>query len=166
MVECNSNETLNMYPNSNDQRQFRANKISAIKNYFVVEIKERELMGKRVSKDIAFFDYFDKSLIALCLTSGSISLTLFATVIGASVGIASPNFNLSFSFSIGIVKKLLRTVQNKAKKHNKIVMLARSKLNRIESKITIALIYNEISHEDFMTIISKEKNYQGVKKAL
>ena len=37
-------------------------------------------------------------------------------------------------------------------------MLARSKLNSIESKITEALINNEISHEDFMTIINEEKN--------
>ena len=36
-------------------------------------------------------------------------------------------------------------------------MLARSKLNHIESKITEALINNEISHEDFMTIINEEK---------
>ena len=37
-------------------------------------------------------------------------------------------------------------------------MLARSKLNSIESKITGALINNEIIHEDFMTIINEEKN--------
>ena len=166
MVECNSNETLNMYPNLNDQRQFRAKKISAIKNYFVVEIKGREVMGKRLSKDIASFDYFDKSLIALCPTSSSISVTSFATVIGAPVGIASPNFSLAFSFSIGIVKKLLKTAQNKKKKHNKNIMLARGQLNRIESKITIALIHNEITHEDFITIINEEKNYREIKKSL
>ena len=43
-------------------------------------------------------------------------------------------------------------VRNKKKKHNKNVMLARSKLNSIESKISEALINNEISHEDFITI--------------
>ena len=46
---------------------------------------------------------------------------------------------------------------NKRKKHNKIVMLDRSKLNSIESKISQALIKNEISHEDFTTIINKDK---------
>ena len=46
---------------------------------------------------------------------------------------------------------------NKRKKHNKIVMLDRSKLNSIESKISEALIKNEISHEDFTTIINKDK---------
>ena len=40
-------------------------------------------------------------------------------------------------------------------------MLARSKLESIESKISEALINNKISHEDFMTIINKEKNIEN-----
>ena len=40
-------------------------------------------------------------------------------------------------------------------------MLARSKLNRIDSKISEALINNEISHEDFMRIINEEKNTEN-----
>ena len=52
---------------------------------------------------------------------------------------------------------MLKTTRSKKKKNNKIVMLARSKLNTIESKISEALINNEISHEDFMTIINEEK---------
>ena len=50
-------------------------------------------------------------------------------------------------------------VRNKKKKHNKNVMLARSKLHSIESKISEALINNEISHEDFITIFNEEKKY-------
>ena len=58
-----------MYPNlsatlSNEQ-QFRLNKINEIKDSFVAEIKERELMSKRLSKYITSFDYFDKSLFYL-----------------------------------------------------------------------------------------------------
>ena len=49
---------------------------------------------------------------------------------------------------------MLKTIQNKKKKHNKIIILARSKCNSIESKISKALINNKISHEDFMTIIN------------
>ena len=68
-----------MYPNLNaiplsDQRQFKLKKINEIKDYFVAEVKERELMSKRFSKHIASFDYFDKSLIVLSVTPGSISI--------------------------------------------------------------------------------------------
>ena len=46
--------------------------------------------------------------------------------------------------------------------HNKIV----SKLNSIESKISEALINNEISHEDFVTIINEEKKYHELKERI
>ena len=45
-------------------------------------------------------------------------------------------------------------------------MLARSKLNSIESKIPEALINNEISHEDFMTILNEEKKYRELKESI
>ena len=86
-------------------------------------------MSKRCSKYIASFDYFDKGLIVLSVTTGSISMVSFAIVIGAPVGITSVSFSLAFSILTGIVKKLLKTTRCKKKKHNKTVMLARSKLN-------------------------------------
>ena len=68
-------------------------------------------MSKRLSKYTASFDYFDRSLIFLSATCGSISIASFATLTGAPAGIASANFSLAFSFSIstGIVKKVLNT---------------------------------------------------------
>ena len=69
-----------------DPQRFRLNKINEIKDYFVTNIKERELMSKRLSKYIASFDYFDKSLIVLSVTTGNISIASFATVIGAPAG--------------------------------------------------------------------------------
>ena len=105
-------------------------------------------MSKRLSKHIASFDYFDKSLIVLSVTTGSISFASFATVIGVPAEIVSVSFSLAFSVSTGIITKLLKTTRNKKKKHNIIVMLARSKLNNIESKICKALINEEIEHEE------------------
>ena len=45
-------------------------------------------------------------------------------------------------------------------------MLARSKLNSIESKISEALINTEVSHEDFNTIINEEKKYRELKESI
>ena len=111
-------------------------------------------MSKRLSKYISFLDYFDKLLIVLSVRTGRISIASFATVFGPPVGITSAIFSLVFSISTGTVKKLLKTTRNKKKKQN---MLARTKLNSIESKISESLINNEISHEDFMTIIKEGK---------
>ena len=166
MVECNSTETHNIYPNLNNQQLFRLNKINEINNYFVAEVKERELISKTLSKYIASFEYVDKSLIVLSVTSSINSIASFVTVIAPLIGIESASFSLSFSILTGIVKKLLKIRQNKNKKHNKIVMLARSKLNSIESKIYEALINNEISHEDFMILINKERNYREIKESI
>ena len=156
MAEHDFHETPNMYPNlnanlSNDQ-QFRLNKINEIKDYFIAKIKERKLMSKRLSKYIASFDCFDKSLIVLSVANGSISIASFATVIGALVRMMSASCSLAFSIATG---------KHNKKKHNKTVMLARSKLNSIESKISETLINNEISHEDFMTIINEGKNIEN-----
>ena len=164
------NKTSNIYPNlgaipSNEQ-QFRLNKINETKDYFLAEIRERELISKNISKYIASLDYFDKSLNVLSILSGSISIASFATVIGAPAGIIGASCGFTFSITSGFVKKFLKTIRNKKKKHNKIVMLARSKLNSIENKISKALMDNEISHEDFETIINEENKYRELKESL
>ena len=55
-------EATNMYPNLNDQQQFRLNEINEIKDNFIAEISERELMSRILSKYIVSSDYFDKLL--------------------------------------------------------------------------------------------------------
>ena len=57
--------------------------------------------------------YFDKSLIVLSATIGSISIAPFATVIGAPIGISSASLSLAFSLSTGLVKKLIKITRNK-----------------------------------------------------
>ena len=123
-------------------------------------------MSKRLSKYIDSFDYFDKSLIGLSATNGSISIASFETVIGTPVGMASESLSLICLLSTGLVKKLLKTTRNKNKKHNKIVMLPRSKLNSIESKISKALIKKETIHEGFMAIVNEERIYKELKERI
>ena len=79
---------LNAVP-LNDQQQFRLNKINKIKDCFVAKIKERELTSERLSKYIASFDYFYRSLINLSVTTVTISTALFAAVIRARGGMVS-----------------------------------------------------------------------------
>ena len=78
----------------------------------------------------------------------------------------SASFSLACLISTGIVTKLLRITRNTKEIHNKTVMLARSILNSIESKISEALTKNEISHGEFLTIINEEKNYQALKESI
>ena len=67
-----------------------------------------------------------------------------------------------FSLTTGIIKKLLSITRNKTKKHNKIAMLVKSKLNSIETLISLALVDLETSHEEFKTIVNEEEKYEGM----
>ena len=62
--------------------------------------------------------------------------------------------------------KIVKTTWNKKKKHNKIVILTRIKLNSIKSKTSEALINNETNHEDFTAIFNEEINCQELKESI
>ena len=116
-------------------------------------------MSKKLSKYIAAFDYIDKNLIVLSATSGGISIISFTSVIGIPAGIASASFTLVFSLTTGIIQRLLKITRKKNKKHNKIVMLARSKLNSIETLMSQALIDLDISHiENLKHLLMRKKS--------
>ena len=161
-IEHDFHKTPNIYPklseNISNEQQLKLNKIIEIKDYLLSEIREAELISKNLIKYIAFFEYFNKSLIFLSIVASSISIASFATLIGAPAGIMGASCGLTYSITTGFMKTFFKTTRNKKKKHNKIVMLARSRLNSIESKISEALINDEIRHEDFESILNEEKN--------
>ena len=134
--------------NLTEQTKFRLYEITGIENYFNQEINQRTSYSKKLNKYVTIFDYLDKILIVLSATTGGISIISFTSIIGAPVGIASASFTLIFSLTTGIVKKLLNITRKKKKKHDKILMLAKSKLNSIETLISQALIDMEASHEE------------------
>ena len=146
-----------------DQTKFLLSEITGIENYFYQEINQQKSYSKQLNKYVTIFDYIDKILIILSATTGGISIISFTTAIGAPVGIASASFTLIFSLSTGIVKKLLNITRKKKKKYYKILMLAKSKLNSIETLISQALIDMEISHEEFITILNEKDKYERMK---
>ena len=113
--------------NLSEQTKFRLSEIIRIENYFHQEINQRKSCSKKLSKYVAAFDYIDKVLIALSVTSSGTCIILSASVVGASVGIASASFSLIFSLTTGINKKSLSITKDKKKKHDKIVILAKNK---------------------------------------
>ena len=119
-----------------------------------------------MSKYITIFDYIDKILIVLSAATGGVSIVSFTSVIGLPVGIGNASFTLIFSLTTGIIKKLLNITRNKKKKHDKILMLAKSKLNSIDTLISQALIDMDISHEEFFTILKGKDRYEMMKDNL
>ena len=152
--------------NLSEQTKFRLSEIIGIENYFHQEINQRKSCSKKLNKYVTTFDYIDKILIVLSATSSGVSIISFTSIAGAPVGIASASLTLFFSLTTGIVKKLLNITRNKKKKHDKILMLAKSKLNSIDTLISQALIDMDISHEEFITILNEKDKYEKMKDNL
>ena len=142
------------------QKKFRLSEITGIENYSHQEINQRKTCSRKLSKYVTAFDYIDKNLIVLSATTGGVSINSLTGIVGVPVGIASAGFTLIFSLTTGIIKKLLSITRNKKEKHDKILMLAKSKLNIIETLVSQALTDMEISHEEFVRILNKRDKYK------
>ena len=145
-----------------DLTKYRLDAINIIKDYLNSEIKERKDIIKKISKYIVAFDYDDKVFITLSASFGTLSMASYATIVGIPEGIAGASLTLIFTVTTGVVKTLLNITRKKKNKHNKIIALARSKLNIIENLISQALIDFEITHEEFSKIIYEKNNYEQI----
>ena len=143
--------------NLSEQTKSRLSEIIVIDDYFHQEINQRKSWSKKFSKYVTALDYIDKILMVLSAKSSGVCLISSANVVGAPVGIASASFTLIFSLTTGIIKKLLSITRNKKKKHDKILVLAKSRLDSIENLLFQALIDMEISHEEFNAIIREKQ---------
>ena len=123
----------------------RLDEIKKIRDYFNNEIKERKDIIKKLNKHLVSFDYLDKIFIALSASFGTLSIASYASVVGTPAGLAGSSLTLIFTIGTGI--SLLKVTKKRKKKHNKIIALAKNKLNTIDTLSSSALNDSEISHE-------------------
>ena len=123
-------------------------------------------MSKGLSGFIASCKYFDRVFIVLFATSSGVSIVYFSTVIVAPAGIVSASFSFAFFITAKIIKKLLKAIWFEKKEHNKIVKIARNKLNSSETIISQTLKDSEIVHEEYTTTINEEEKYRGLKERI
>ena len=144
--------------------KYRLDEINKIRDYFNNEIKERKDIIKKLNKYLVSFDYLDKIFIALSASFGTLSIASYASVVGTPAGIASSSLTLIFTVGTGISKSLLNVTKKRKKKHNKIIVLAKNKLNMIDTLLSSALNDSEISHEEFTNIINEANIYENIKE--
>ena len=140
------------------------NEIIKTENCFNSKISKRKSCSKILSKYVAAFDYIDKILIVLNAKSGEVWIISSVSVVGAPVGIVGASFTLYFPLTRRTIKKLLSIKKNKKKKHDKILMLDKSKLNSIKTLVSQALIDMEISHEEFITTLREKDKYKKMQE--
>ena len=144
--------------------KYRLDEINKIKEYFDNEIKERKDIIKKLNKYLVSFDYLDKIFITLSASFGTLSIASYAAVVGIPVGIAGSSLTLIFTIGTGINKSLLKVTKKRKKKHNKIITLAKSKLNMIDTLLSSALNDSKINHEESTNIINEKNIYENIKE--
>ena len=138
--------------------------INKTRDYFNNEIKERKDIIKKLNKYIVSFDYLDKIFIALSASFGTLSTASYASVVGTPAGIAGSSLTLIFTIGTGISKSLLKVTKKRKKKHNKIIALAKNKLNTIDTLLSNTLNDSEISHKEFSNIITEANIYENIRE--
>ena len=134
-------------PSSSERaNKYRLDKINKIRDYFNNEIKERKDIIKKLNK------------------FGTLSIASYASVVGTPAGIAGSSLTLIFTIGTGISKSLLKVTKKRKKKHNKIIVLAKNKLNTIDTLLSSALNDSEISHDEFANIITERNIYENIKE--
>ena len=147
-----------------DVNKYRLDEINKVRDCFNNEIKERKYIIKRLNKYLVSFDYLDKIFITLSASFGTLSIASYASVVGIPAGITGASLTLVFTIGTGISKSLLKVTKKRKKKHNKIIVLAKIKLNTIDTLLSSALNESEISHEEFSNIITEANIYENIKE--
>ena len=115
---------LNVIELTDTANKYRLDEINKIRDYFNNEIKERKDIIKQLNKYLVSFDYLDKIFITLSASFGTLSIASYASVVGIPAGITGASF---------AGKSLLKLTKKRKKKHNKIIALAKNKLNTIDT---------------------------------
>ena len=148
------------------RKEFRLKNIDKSRNYFLEEIKQNELMSKKHKEVCKTLNYMEHFLILASTITGCISISDFASLLGILIGIKSPAIGLKICELTAGIKKYKSIIKKKKEKHDKIALLAKSKLNNIEVLISKALIDSVISHDEFVLINNVLKEYNKMKKEI
>ena len=141
-----------------DVNKYRLDEINKIRDYFNNEIKETKDIIKKLNEYLVSFDYLDKIFITLSASFGTLSIASSASVVGIPADITVAFLTLVFTIGTGISKPLLKLTKKRKKRHNKIVLLAKNKLNTIDT------LLSEISHEELSNIITEANIYENIKE--
>ena len=148
----------------NMNQEFRLKKIDESINYLIEETSWNKLRSKKHKKGCSVFNYIEHLLTAISIITGSISISDFAPLVGIPVRITSTTMGLKIWAITTGIKKYTSIIKKKKNKHNRIGLLAKSKLNSIEVLISKALIDSNISHDQLVLINNVLKEFMTLKK--
>ena len=151
-------------PEENINQEFRLKKIDEIRNYLIEEINQNKLMSKKHRKVCRVLNDIDHSHIVISTVTRCVSISVFASLVGSHIGITSSAIGLKVCVITAEIKRYKLMIKKKKKKHDKMVLFAKSKLNSIAVLISKALIDSNISHDEFILINNVLKEFYDMKE--
>ena len=131
--------------------EFRSRKIDETRNHLIDEVKHNDLISGKYKKSCKYLKYAEHLLILASVVTGCISISAFASLDAILVGITSSAVGIKVLAVTAGIKKYKSAIKKK-KKHDKIMLLGKDKLNTIELLISKALIDSDISHDEFASV--------------
>ena len=128
-------------------QEFRLKDINEKGNYFLEEIEQNELMSRKHKKVCTSLNYIEHFPTSASTKLECIPISAFASLLGISIGITSFAIGLNICAIAAGIKKYMSIIKKKKKKHDKIVLLAKFKLNNVEVLNSKALIDSKVSHD-------------------
>ena len=147
-------------------QKFRLKNIDETKNYFLEEIKQNELISRKHKNVCTTVNYVKHFLGSVFTITGCISVSASASLIDIPIRITSSAKGLKICAITAEIEKYKSMIKKKKKKHDKIVLIAKSKLNSIEVLISKALIDYKFSHDEFVLINNVVKEYDEMKEKI
>ena len=150
----------------NINQEFTLKNINETRNYLIEKINLNGLVSKKDEKVCTTLNYIEKFLILASTITACGSISAFASLISLLIGITSSAIGLKICAITAGIKKFKSIIKKKKKKHDKIVSLAKSKLNRIEVLISKSLIDSNISLDEFASISNVLKEHEEIKQEI
>ena len=132
------------------------------RNYLVEKINRNKLMSKKHKNDCTTLNYIEHFVILGSTVTRCVSISAFVSLVGIPIGVMSSIIRLKICAITAGIKKYKLIIKKKKKKIDKIVLLAKSKLNRIEVLISKTLINSVIIHDEFVLINNVIKEYDKI----
>ena len=146
--------------------EFRLIKIDETRNYLLYEIKHNDLISEKYKKTCKYLNYVEHLFILFSVVTGSVSISVFASLVCLPVRITSSAVGITICVITAGIKIYKSIIKKKKKKHDKIMLLGKDKLNTIEVLIPKVLFDSYISHDEFVLVSNVLREYYETKEEI
>ena len=145
--------------------EFRLRIIDETRNYLLGKIKHNDLMSENY-KETKSLNYLENLLILASTVTDCVSVSAFSSLVDIPVGITSSAVGIDICAITAGIKNYKSMTKKKKKKHDKIALFVKDKLNAIEVPISKCLIHSYISHDKFVSVKNVLREYNETQKEI